>query len=633
MSEAHLPYFPALEHFRDAVGRGWSVIPLQPRGKRSLIRWKPYQQRRADMGIVHSWLGQWPDANIGIVTGDVSGLVVLDVDGEQGDHSLRHMGVTPDTPVVRTARGAHLYFRHPGVQLGNFAGKLPGLDLRADGGYVVGAGSTHETGHAYEWVVTPEEAPLAEMPAWLIDLASEEEEAPAVGVDADGVVVPIKRRLTTSARVPESRERAFALAALAGEVRKVEAAPDGTKHDRLLDSAVALGGLTPHISEREIEDALFRAIAPRAADRHNALQTIRDGIAYGVRRPREIPDKHPSFVLDVGKSTELDAPPANVPIEVPVRDTVRLVRVWEEDEPEPRAFTVGALVPDKAVTLFYGDGGQGKSYIALYMGMVACLGRPFIGHLVQQSPVLFLDAELDDIEFRRRAYKMARGIDARRPPHGLHYLQLPGSLSDPSVQDIVRAAAAESAAGFVILDSLTIGSFAVDAADPSDMIKVVKFLESLGVAVLAIDHIAKPMPGTNLSQYRAYGSVFKGNVARSAIQIVRAEGGGLTLLHKKSNFSALSDPVHLALEFEDDYVRVVGLSPDDDRLVGAEENLPAVDQLYRELSQYRDGARPEFLSMEMGKSVKTIKNQLTALAKQNRAHAVGDGTWIADVPF
>jgi hypothetical protein len=247
--------------------------------------------------------------------------------------------------------------------------------------------------------------------------------------------------------------------------------------------------------------------------------------------------------------------------------------------------------------------------------------------------VLFLDAELDDIEFRRRAYKMARGISAPRPPRGLHYLQLPGSLSDPSVQAIVRAAVAESAAGFVILDSLTIGSFAVDAADPSDMIKVVKFLESLGVAVLAIDHIAKPMPGTNLSQYRAYGSVFKGNVARSAIQIVRAEGGGLTLLHKKSNFSALSDPVHLALEFEDDAVRVVGLSPDDDRLVGAEENLPAIDQLYRELAQYRDGARPEFLSMEMGKSIKTVKNQLTALAKQNRARAVGDGTWVAEVPF
>lgn len=630
MSEAHYPHTPQ-SHWREALDRGWSVIPLQARGKRALIRWKPYQDKRADWNTVQSWLSQWPDANIGIVTGAISGLVVLDVDGKDGDHSLRRMGTLPDTSVASTARGYHVYFKHPGVPLGNFAGKLPGLDLRADGGYVVGAGATHESGHVYEWITSPEEAAPADAPGWLLELAQEDDdpdpEHPPVG--GDGVVVPISRKLLASTRVPDSRERAWALAALDGEVCKVDAAPDGTKHDRLLDSAVALAGLVPHISEDEIEDALFRAIAPRAADRQAAMQTIRDGIAYGVRRPRDIPDKHPSFLLDVGKSPQ----PEEVPIDVPIRDTVRLVRVWEEDEPEPRAFAIGSLVPDGAVTLFYGDGGQGKSYIALHMAIMSCLGRPFLGYFVEKRAVLYLDAELDDTEFSRRAYKMARGIGMARPPEGLHYLQLPGSLSDPSVQNMVRQAVMASEARFIVMDSLTIGSYAVDAADPSDMIRVLKFLEALGCAVVAIDHIAKPLPGTNLSQYRAYGSVFKGNVARSAIQIIRADGGGLTLLHKKSNFSALSDPVHLALEFEEDLVRVVGLSPDDERLAGVDENLPVIDQVWRELSQYRDGARPEFLAMEMGKSVKTVKNHLTSLSKQNRAHAVGDGTWLADVPF
>ena len=67
-----------IQAFREAVGRGWSVIPLQPHGKRALIRWKPYQGKRAAWSDVLSWLGQWPDANVGIVTGEISGLVVLD---------------------------------------------------------------------------------------------------------------------------------------------------------------------------------------------------------------------------------------------------------------------------------------------------------------------------------------------------------------------------------------------------------------------------------------------------------------------------------------------------------------------------------------------------------------------------
>ena len=59
---------------------GWSVAPMQPRGKRPLVRWTTYQGRRATAGEVEQWFRRWPDANVGIVTGAVSGLLVLDVD-------------------------------------------------------------------------------------------------------------------------------------------------------------------------------------------------------------------------------------------------------------------------------------------------------------------------------------------------------------------------------------------------------------------------------------------------------------------------------------------------------------------------------------------------------------------------
>lgn len=326
---------------------------------------------------------------------------------------------------------------------------------------------------------------------------------------------------------------------------------------------------------------------------------------------------------------EEGAPAAPDQPDQPDQPLYRIIKVWEEEEPAPRRFAIQGLVPDEAVTLFYGDGGQGKSYIAMHMACTAAQGRPFLGRFVERRPAIYLDAELDSTEFVRRAYSLARGYGLSRPPEGLHYFNVPGSMSDPTVQEIVRQAVMACEAGFVVFDSLTIGSAAVDSNEAAPMIKVLKFLESLKVAAVAIDHIPKPLPGTNASQYRAYGTVMKGNVARSSIQIVRAEAGGLSLLHKKSNFAALSDPLHLALEFEDNAVSVVSLQPGDSRLDGAEETLSVVDQVLRELSKYDDGARPDFLASELGKSTKTIKNHLSALAGNKKARAVGDGTWIA----
>ena len=57
----------------DYIGRGWSAVVLRPRDKYPLIRWEPYQYRAADPAEVQRWFDRWPDANVGIVTGQVLG--------------------------------------------------------------------------------------------------------------------------------------------------------------------------------------------------------------------------------------------------------------------------------------------------------------------------------------------------------------------------------------------------------------------------------------------------------------------------------------------------------------------------------------------------------------------------------
>ncbi|MCK7491216.1 MAG: bifunctional DNA primase/polymerase [Comamonadaceae bacterium] len=122
---------------------GWSVIPLLPGEKRPLAAWIEFQQRRATRAEVAAWFRDCPSANIAIVTGTVSGLVVLDVDvGHGGAQSLARLeaghGRLPLTlEAITGGGGRHLYFAHPGGLLHNRAGIAPGLDLRGDGGYIV----------------------------------------------------------------------------------------------------------------------------------------------------------------------------------------------------------------------------------------------------------------------------------------------------------------------------------------------------------------------------------------------------------------------------------------------------------------------------------------------------------------
>ena len=63
---------------------GFSIIPLAERSKTPLIEWGPYQRRRASEAEVREWFKQWPTANVGIVTGGISGVIVVDLDGPEG---------------------------------------------------------------------------------------------------------------------------------------------------------------------------------------------------------------------------------------------------------------------------------------------------------------------------------------------------------------------------------------------------------------------------------------------------------------------------------------------------------------------------------------------------------------------
>jgi len=158
------------------LSRGWSVLPIRPREKRPLIRWQYLQGARPSEADLTDWFQKWPNANVGVVTGEISNLVVLDIDPKHGgDDTLEvlqcRFGPLPMTVASYTGGGGrHLYFKHPGYPVRNRAGIGQGIDVRGDGGFVVAPPSIHPSGKRYGWLAgqSPKDLPLAPMPRWLI---------------------------------------------------------------------------------------------------------------------------------------------------------------------------------------------------------------------------------------------------------------------------------------------------------------------------------------------------------------------------------------------------------------------------------------------------------------------------------
>ena len=147
--------------------KGFSVIPLKPKGKAPAISsWVEYQDRIATDEELKKWFGNCSENNIGIVTGKISGIDVLDLDSQEAVQYAKEYKFT-QTQLVKTGRGFHCYYKHKdGVRNFQKRDDLPGIDLRGDGGYVAAPPSLHPSGSRYQWVEKRgiDDIPYGELP-------------------------------------------------------------------------------------------------------------------------------------------------------------------------------------------------------------------------------------------------------------------------------------------------------------------------------------------------------------------------------------------------------------------------------------------------------------------------------------
>jgi len=138
----------------DYLNMGFSIIPVLPGEKKPAIKWAEFQTRRATAAEIVDWWRRWPEANLGIVTGEISDLSVIDFDQYKE-------GYNPDieqqyfdniiTPTSKTPRGGtHLWFKNCG--LSGCVDIFPGIDFRCVGNFIIAPPSKNGDGKEYKWV-------------------------------------------------------------------------------------------------------------------------------------------------------------------------------------------------------------------------------------------------------------------------------------------------------------------------------------------------------------------------------------------------------------------------------------------------------------------------------------------------
>lgn len=381
------------------ASQGFQVFPLVPEGKTPAVA--GFKSKASDKAEQVESLWTRLDAegnprvvddyNVGVYTGRFRGmhLLVLDVDtkdGKEGEASLANLedehGALPETYTVRTATGGlHYYFltSEPVRSSASRVGK--DLDIRGEGGYVVGPGSTVKAG-TYEVLV---DADMVDAPAWLVQLAGKpkrKESGQAVAeLDTGPAMDKATRYLIESA--PEAIEGA------GGDATTYKVA-----------CAVADFGVSLHTAVQLMLDVWNPLKAKPQWEADELERKVENAYTYrenkvGSRNPQ---DAFKDFInRDPSTSTSLSTPKA--PSFVP-----QILGDFNEADIPVRQWILGKYLLEKNITVLLAEPGVGKSTLSLQWAVALATGKSEIAGATvhKKGASLIINNEDDTVEMKRR---------------------------------------------------------------------------------------------------------------------------------------------------------------------------------------------------------------------------------------
>jgi Bifunctional DNA primase/polymerase, N-terminal/AAA domain/Primase C terminal 1 (PriCT-1) len=366
----------------------FSVIPIKPMEKKPLVAWEPYQKEPAPEETIKFWFSNWPDANLAIVTGAVSDCVVIDLDSEEAKEKFKSLlrSDLSEVPRSRTGKGWQLFFKHPGVNVQNGVrvARIPGLDTRGDGGYVVVPPSIHPNGKQYKWEVALSRE-LPKLPGELLGF------------------------LTTASSQSGAHERVNTSEALKG-------VPEGQRDETVFKLACKLRSVdVPRdISERLILEAAANC-EPPFPERIALEKVARVYSKYTPKQREQTNSKQPGHGFSL----------------VSAKD------ILTADEPETSWLWEGIL-PSGGMSLLVAKPKVGKTTLAFNLAIATARGAPFLERSTAQGSVVYLALE----EKKGETKKKLEAAGVADEPLVFHFGSAPLEAMK-RVEELIRATSAK----------------------------------------------------------------------------------------------------------------------------------------------------------------------------------------------
>jgi DNA-binding transcriptional ArsR family regulator len=596
---------------------GWYVFPLHgiengrctcgvkcpSPGKHPRVS-RGFLDASTDASVIQRWWTRWPSANIGIATGSVSGIYVLDMDNKmsveigpgsligEGDHSLRlkenEIGRLPDTLSSHTGSGGtHLVFLYPELEsnLPNRAGLLPSLDTRGDGGYIVAPPSLHQSGNRYRWIEPGTE--LAKLPeAWINFLLE--------NLSADS-----KPTLTLSddEKILKGQGRHEWLFRYGSKLR----GQHGLEYVPLYGALAAINNhkLLPPLEPREVE------------------HIVSSCMKFAAGMP----------------PTPLDTDIPSIPALLEGDDLATPFADFMAEEPEPFKNLVARLLHSGEAMILGGPPNIGKTWAVMDMMLGISSGTLFAGHFhCEPTRVLFIDEEGSRRGDWERFRMLLSGRDESAVQFPLYTKIDSGiKLDNPRGLAAISRLIERYRPGAVFLDSLVrmhAGNESDNRAMAELFATVKRLMVSYGVSFVFTHHIRKPSKEVKddpMWMLRGAGDI-QGFPDSVAIFLPGEDTSEIEVVHTKMRNGEKHKPFNLKLQIDDaDQVAKIGYLELDQN---AKQNKNRYDIL-KLLREYNGQMTTQQIAAWTGLSEATVTSHMKVLGATDAVRSVREaGSWF-----
>lgn len=357
------------------MSKGYSIFPCKPGTKEPLVKWKTFQKKHPTEKQVREWWEKGPDTNMAIVTGKISKLFVVDIDGPEGEDFIARKGGLPETAYCKTSRGHHYYLQCPDFEVPSSTNKTDGLDIRGEGGYVIAPPSIHPDGTQYKWVKSPSNTKIAPPPVWLKEYLQEKKSAKKSSKAATTKKISkIKKNKKRWERIQKAIQKY-------PEIMKAFETPkpqDRSGHDWFLVMLCIENGICKN---KWLYEILLRNKYGKAKTRRDREEYIANLVAQA------------KTVYEYGNSL------------ISARDLMKT------DFPEDYGIIAGGILNKGTLLIIGGESSTGKTTLALEFSVKLVKGSPIFGlSTLKCSNVVMLQQETNLAEIKFRMGRITAGL-------------------------------------------------------------------------------------------------------------------------------------------------------------------------------------------------------------------------------